>query len=203
MDKKRIESLVNESEAVREAVKRGVPEHDAVEVYANANHRVELGNWVEIFREEPRLGKSVYHPHSTSIIRYWGPKEFDGVTRSKAELLYEKGIIGKTHELVIGSDRYSKDLSSRPSYPVGRRVVHRHWEIEDMHKYQKKRQGLEDKLIILAFAAFMVFGLLGRSFSGFATADFASDYIAPATIFILVGLIFAAFLCRLFIYNEN
>ena len=92
MNDRDLETVIKESESVREAIKRGVPREAAVRVYLDANKKVESGEWVELYREEPRHGISPFHPQSTSVLRYWGPKTLlkgkPMIARSKAERLF-------------------------------------------------------------------------------------------------------------------
>lgn len=143
-------------ESIKEAVEQGVPEKEAKELFEEVNRKVESGEWIELYHEEPRYGRA--YPYSTSVIRYFGPKSYlkEGqisISRSKAERMFEKGIIGKAHEVVRGSDLYKMhyikkgkkyarepDTSIRPSYPFTARILHRDWEIAEMYRKKKKSE---------------------------------------------------------------
>lgn len=210
MDKVELERIIKENEGIREAIKSGIPEEEAVKIFLESNRKVESGEWVELYKVEPRYGKSEYHPQSTSIIRYWGPKNLledkEQISRKQAEKFFSKGIVGKTHELVGGSgifkQRYIKrggrhyreiDASIRPSYPCARRVLHRHWEIGEMYKYQRKRkESLENRLlgvILLTLALGFFYKSLAkeRSLVGYAVLDYKG-----LNLFIFLALILLA-----------
>lgn len=155
MKKKDLERIYSESKSIRDAVKRGVPLKDVAELYLEVNDLVESGKWVELYVLEPRYGKEETYPYSSSIIRFWGPEGLlEGkkyITRSKAQRLFEEGKMGKTHELVRGSEIYLKDKSERPSPPPeGSRVLHRHWEIYDMWRYREKQKNKRLFLIMVS-----------------------------------------------------
>jgi len=133
----------NLEESIKEAIKEGVPPLKAEEIFENANKKVESGEWVELraFRVRDTSDQEKY-PGATSLCRYWGPKEYKELSNAQLDRLYREGKIGKTHEVVRGSDKYKiggslekKNLSM--PYP-GSRVLHRHWEIAQMYRYKKK-----------------------------------------------------------------
>ncbi len=187
MSDEQVEKLKKESKAIREAIKEGVPAEDAVRIYLDANKKVESGEWVEIYEEHPRYATNKYLPQSTMITRYWGPKNIieeeiikkrKAVTSNQLEsLCEEKGLIGKTHELVLGSKEYG-DIAyeSKGEYkqykktnngwrrkefekkipetepegahpPPGSHVFHRHWELKDMHAGRKKKHAKNNLFI--------------------------------------------------------
>lgn len=140
-------------ESVKDAVKKGVPHNNAISLIRESNKKVETGEWVEIGIENVTTtvhnqpeDKEMNHPfyQGTSLCRYWGSKEYKGCSRSKLYKLYDEGKIGKTHEIVRGSDVYPltgkgserQGTLSRPG--PGSRVLHRHWEIEQMYRRQTK-----------------------------------------------------------------
>lgn len=194
MDKKKLQVVVHESEAVREAIKTGVPPEEAATIYVEANRKAEGGEWVELYHQEPRYGLSEYHPHATSIVRFWGPSAYlEGkhqLSRSKAESLFEKGLVGKTHELVRGSRDYGAkpyekisgkwqrkpqegripEISPGGAYPpAGSRALHRHWEIEQMYRHKKRGdESLERRLLsIFAIGIVAVLAVLYGKSSGY------------------------------------
>jgi hypothetical protein len=123
-----------------------IPLEELESIRDNANRRVESGEWIELdaFRIVVSKNQENY-PHSTSVMRYWGPEFYKGSSRKKLDDLYKSGKLGKTHELVVGSDIYprknlkTKEFEEGPvSLPKeGRSVLHRHWELEQMHDYLK------------------------------------------------------------------
>lgn len=134
--------------SVEEATEKGVPREEAMIIYRESNKKVESGEWVELrvftVRSTERPEK---YPHATSLVRYWGPEKYKGLSGKKLDKLYNEGEIGKTHELVRGSDIYREEGSlakgtlSMP--PLGSRVLHRHWEIEQMYRKRKKEEKKE------------------------------------------------------------
>lgn len=131
-------------ESVKEALKRGISEADAKNLISELNKKVEVGKWVELraFRVRATSNPEQY-PHATSICRYWGPKEYENLPNVKLDNLYKKGEIGKTHELMRGSDKYKEGgslVKATVSMPQkGSRVLHRHWELAEMYKYRKSK----------------------------------------------------------------
>lgn len=136
MAKKRLE------ESIREAIKEGVPLTEAEKIFNETNKKVERGEWVELraFRVRDTAEPKTY-THGTSLCRYWGPPEYKTLSGRKLDDLYKQGKIGKTHEVVRGSDKYkiggslAKGTISMP--PKGARVLHRHWKIAQMYDYKK------------------------------------------------------------------
>ncbi|MBS3091300.1 hypothetical protein J4217_02540 [Candidatus Pacearchaeota archaeon] len=131
-------------ESVLEAIARGVPENDALRIHDECNAKVGSGEWVDLMEVNVRDAHNVYAPQATSIVRYWGPKELKGASRTQLLKLYDGGKIGKTHEILRGAATYkqegrlSEGTMSMP--PHGSRVFHRHWEIAEMYKYRQKEK---------------------------------------------------------------
>ncbi|MBI1972634.1 hypothetical protein HYS50_01365 [Candidatus Woesearchaeota archaeon] len=224
MDKKKLEAIISESEEVRNAIVAGAPREEAVKIYLESNEKVEKGEWVELWHQEPRYGTSEHHPHATSIVRFWGPAQYlEGkkyLSRSKAEDLFEKGFIGKTHELVRGSSEYGEKLYEKTggkwqrkrlegriseryeggAYPpLGSHVLHRHWEIKKMYEYQKRREVAGDQKtisIILIFFIGFLFLLVWfqqKGGVGYAAAEIVSNSTILALLFLVLCLIFIYF----------
>ncbi|NCO11673.1 hypothetical protein CO038_01445 [Candidatus Pacearchaeota archaeon CG_4_9_14_0_2_um_filter_39_13] len=124
--------------SVQEAVAQGVPESDAKIIHAYANKKVSSGKWVELGKITVRdTNNPEEFPHGTSLCRYWGPSEYLGSSAKKLKNLYDEGVIGKTHEVVRGSDTYrtgGRESEGTMSVPEVGRVLHRHWEIAQMYK---------------------------------------------------------------------
>jgi len=139
---KKVLTKANLPESVLEAVKNGVGVNNALDIFNESNEKVESGKWIELktFRVRDTNDPAKY-PDSTSLCRYWGPKEYKDYSGRKLDELYKKGEIGKTHEVVRGSDIYSRGGSLKKGNisipPKASRVLHRHWEIEQMYDYQK------------------------------------------------------------------
>jgi len=119
-----------------------VSREDAYKIYNESNQRVESGEWIELGVERVRSSTNPNYPHETSLCRCWGPAEYLGSSKKHLENLFKKGKIGKTHELVLGSEKYKPDGSLHEGTvsipPLGSRVSHRHWEIAQMYRYRKK-----------------------------------------------------------------
>ncbi|MBI1969612.1 hypothetical protein HYS48_02865, partial [Candidatus Woesearchaeota archaeon] len=119
MEKRNLQKILAESESIRKAVEQGIPLEEAVELYLEVNRLVEEGKWIELHVRKPKHAEKL--EQGTSVIRYWGSKELLGeegyISTSKAKSLYEKGLIGKTHELVRGSDYHPKERELDPSMP--------------------------------------------------------------------------------------
>ncbi len=131
-------------QSVKEAVAHGVPKTEAIQLLHEVNDKVQSGDWVELRTITVR--DTTHKPHEewgygTSLCRYWGPTQYSGVSGKQLEKLYDQGKIGKTHEVVRGSNVYhiggklSEGTLSLP--PAGSKVLHRHWEIEQMYKRRK------------------------------------------------------------------
>jgi hypothetical protein len=144
---RQLNKLRNVPYSVRDAVQKGISPKEARIILKEANKNVHSGYWIELdaFRQRAADNQENY-PDSTSLARYWGPKEYQGLSRRQLDLAYKTGTIGKTHELIRGSDLYpKKDLRTRKLADVksvsipqsGARVLHRHWEINQMHDYRK------------------------------------------------------------------
>ena len=214
MKKKELEAVIHESEAVQEAIKAGVPQEEAAHLYVGANKKAESGEWLDLYHQESRYGKSEYHPHSTSLVRFWGPAKYlegkERLSRSQAERLFEKGLIGKTHELVRGSRDYGNNYEkvegrwrkklhegripeSSPggAYPpIGSRVLHRHWEIEQMYRHKKRKDGGLERKMVGIFLLLVLGGLgliyFGRgAHTGYAVLDSQRIISLPFVLFIL------------------
>ena len=108
------------------------------------NKKVENGEWVELKAYRIAKADNQYnYPGGTSLCRYWGPKEYKGKSKTQLEKLFKKGDIGKTHEIVRGSDNYDirsigagsskKNIINMPK--EGSNVLHRHWEINQTIEY--------------------------------------------------------------------
>jgi len=131
--------------SIKEAVKQGVPREEAKNLFDDAKRKIESGKWVElkVFRVRATANQETY-PYGTSLCRYWGPEEYKGLSQTKLDNLYKEGKIGKTHEILIGSNKYkiggrlSEGTVSVP--PRASRVQHRHWEIAQMYKYRKRKE---------------------------------------------------------------
>lgn len=151
---KKLDRLKKVPYSIRDAVIQGLHTKDAKKILQEANENVSSGYWIELdaFRERAAENQEEY-PDATSIARYWGSKEYEGLSRRKLDDAYKRGEIGKTHELIRGSDIYPKrDLKTKKLVNIkpvsipksGARVLHRHWEITQMHNYQKnpRKKGL-------------------------------------------------------------
>ena len=130
-------------ESVSTAIGSGVQELEALRIFRESNRRAESGEWIELRIITVRDAKNQdWFPHGTSLCRYWGPMKYDGSSNNKLLKLYKDGEIGKTHEIVRGSEIYriggrlSEGTVSIP--PIGSRVLHRHWEILQMYNYKKR-----------------------------------------------------------------
>ncbi|OIO81833.1 hypothetical protein AUJ84_00020 [Candidatus Pacearchaeota archaeon CG1_02_32_132] len=124
--------------SVQEAIKQGVPENDAKLIYKYANKMVSSGKWVELGIITVRdTNNPEEFPHGTSLCRYWGPSKYEGASTKRLKNLYDNGTIGKTHEVVRGSDVYlegGRESEGTMSVPKTGRVLHRHWEVAQMYK---------------------------------------------------------------------
>ncbi|MBI2110141.1 hypothetical protein HYT58_03155 [Candidatus Woesearchaeota archaeon] len=209
MKRRSVKKLLAENESIQEAIKKSVPLRDAIRIYENANNKVENGEWIELHKEKPDYSTSKLEPNldSVSVIRYWGPKEYldenDSISSSKAKSLFERGLIGKTHELLRGSDlygvkyvksrgKYSKqfELGKHPSHPpIGSRVLHRHWEISQM--YRKRKRGLEGKLIallvVIVSSSFIAFSQI--DLVGYASKIQPNPGLLPLLVIIIIAMI--------------
>lgn len=196
MNENQIEKIKKESKAVREAIKEGIPEKKAVKIYLDANNKVKDGRWIEIYKTDPSYATSDEYKHAGLVYRYWGPqniieeeltKKGKAVTPSALErLCKEKALIGKTHEIVLGSKEYGdipnlskgtyrqykktedgwkrKELQGKipqtkpkgAEPPPGSRIQHSHWEIKQMY------EGIEEKkaknIKSLGFGFLILFG---------------------------------------------
>lgn len=109
------------------------------------NKKVESGEWIELKIERARdTTNPEKYAQATAIYKYWGPKDYKGLSTSQLYKLYRQGEVGKTHEMIRGSKVYkedgrlSKGTISIP--PEGSRVLHRHWEVKEMSKYRNKNK---------------------------------------------------------------
>lgn len=106
-------------QSVEEAVRdKGVPFDDAMSIWEESNRKVSSGEWVELRHDnlvptrDNRVRKK--NPNrvrggfaeGTSLVRFWGPSEYTEKSREGLEKAYRRGEIGKTHEVVRGSDVY-------------------------------------------------------------------------------------------------
>ena len=96
-----------ESRAIVEAtILEKVPLLEAIKIYDDANRKVESGEWVEVYKEKPRYAKNEKYSKemATSLIQYFGPKEYQGkISKKKANTLMSKGILGKLHSVFVPS----------------------------------------------------------------------------------------------------
>ena len=142
--------------SVQEASLSGIPLKEARKIWRDANEQVKTGYWVplDIIRVASARNQEDY-PDATTLIRYWGPKEYEKSSRKKLDRLFKAGILGKTHELIRGSDIYpQKDLKTgrlkdnKTTIPKkGSRVLHRHWEVGQMHDYKNNPREDIEKII--------------------------------------------------------
>ena len=119
--------MSDEKDAIQSAVEMGVPLAEAQAILARLNMLVESGDWVPLHIDKPRfaIGEFFKFRQGTSVVAYWGPKEFaqwypaeyeevisyggkqyHQLTRSKAENLLHKCKVAKMHEIVTGSAFY-------------------------------------------------------------------------------------------------
>jgi len=131
--------------SVREAVKLGVPKEDAKRIFNELKEKVESKEWIELGSLTIRAADNKQkYPQGTSLCRYWGSPKYKNLPNHTLKDLYESGKIGKTHEIVTGSDKWEigGSLFKRTvTIPAkGSQVSHRHWEIEQMYKYRKKNK---------------------------------------------------------------
>ena len=90
--------------------------------------------------------KNVWKNHSEYLAKFEKVVKEQGIGKwvERMENLYKEGKIGKTHEILIGSNKYkiggrlSEGTVSVP--PKASRVQHRHWEIAQMYKYRKRKE---------------------------------------------------------------
>ncbi len=121
------------------ALKEGISESEAKELLLELNKKAESGEWIVLKQFTVAPAKSPRYSHGTSSYSYWGPEEYKGLSGKKLEGLYNQGKIGKTHEIVRGSDVYDMKNKRASIPPKGSRVLHRHWEIGQV--YRKRREG--------------------------------------------------------------
>ena len=140
---RRLDKLKKVPYSVRDAVIEGIPTKEARKILREANKKVSSGEWVYLNYLSVRdTNDHKVWPDATSLCRYWGPEKYKDLSKKQLGKLYEKGEIGKTHELVRGSDKYmrggklSEGTLSLP--PVGSHVLHRHWEVAEMYYIKKK-----------------------------------------------------------------
>ncbi len=142
---------VKRSESVLEAILDGVPAEDAERIYDESNKKASSGKWVPLMRVNAvSTSNPETYPQATSSCIYWGPREYIGCSRSALNRLYKASKVGKTHELSRGSDRYKQGGSltegTVSEAPTGARVLHRHWEIKEMYKYERENKNEKDYL---------------------------------------------------------
>lgn len=135
-------------ESIKEAIEsQGIPKDEAKELFDELNKKVESGEWVELKKITVRntnRDKKDDWGYGTSLCRYWGPAKYKGSSGKALDRYYDRGEIGKTHEVVRGSDkwkehgRYSRGEVSLPG--PGSRVLHRHWEISQIYKKRREYQ---------------------------------------------------------------
>jgi len=130
--------------SIREAVDGGVPLKEAKKIFDESNRKVESGEWIELGKiTVTSTSNPARHHYATSLCRYWGPSKYLGSNNSRLDKLYEAGEVGKTHELVVGSDKYK--LGGRLSTGTlslpekGSAVEERHWEIKEAYHHKSKR----------------------------------------------------------------
>lgn len=136
-------------QSVENAILIGVPEEEAKRLLKGCNEKVLSGEWVEL--KTLSVGSTTnpeVYPQATSLCRYWGKEKYKLCSGKQLYKLYNQGIIGKTHEMIRGSDKY-KPISvlsdGEVSIPFIRRVLHRHWEIGRMHKRENGKYKAPDK----------------------------------------------------------
>jgi hypothetical protein len=118
--------------SIVEAVANGVPLEEAKKIWNESNERATSGRWVQLKTIGPNRAKNRKYAQATSLCKYWGPEFYRGLSGRNLKALYENGKLGKTHEIYRGSDAFSHQEISHPQ--KGHRVMHRHWEIAEMHK---------------------------------------------------------------------
>jgi len=111
----------NLEKSLRESVEKGIPLNEARKIFENANRKAESGEWVHL-KEVNSCDASnlLKYPDSISTCEYWGSKKYLGTSKKGLFRLYKRGEIGKLHEIT----REGK-------------VLHRHWEIQNMLDYSK------------------------------------------------------------------
>jgi hypothetical protein len=113
--------------AIDKAIKNGAPPDVARALLERLNRLIERGDWVPLHIDKPRfaIGNIFRLNQGTSIMTYWGPKEFidsygvpyeevisyggkeyHQITRNKAETLLHKCKVVKMHEIIAGSVFY-------------------------------------------------------------------------------------------------
>jgi len=133
---------------------RGITKKEAKEIFNESNKKVESGEWIPLEKiTVTGTNDPGSFPDGTSFARYWGPGGYLGKSKKFLQKEYKAGKIGKTHEIVRGSEKYKthtykkignkyfkkwnppeKREASLP--PEGSRVLHRHWEIGQMWDYK-------------------------------------------------------------------
>ena len=127
-----LKTEVHAEPSVREAVIIGVPIESAKRIQDYCNAKAARGEWVQLRSIGPNRAKNRKYPDATSLCKYWGPGEYGGKSTRELTELYEQGKLGKTHEIYRGSDEFSQRKISHPRKYS--RILHRHWEIAQMHK---------------------------------------------------------------------
>ncbi len=121
-----------------------IPLESLEKIREDSNQKVASGKWVELDTFRIGISKNqADYPHATSVMRYWGPQTYQGSSRRQLDKLYKLGKIGKTHELIRGSDVYPRKNLKEGEYEEGTvslpgkgaRALHRHWELEQMYDY--------------------------------------------------------------------
>jgi hypothetical protein len=118
--------------SIVDAVASGVPLEEAKRIWDESNERATSGKWVQLKTIGPNRAKNSKYTQATSLCKYWGPATYRGLSGRKLTDLYNQGKLGKTHEIYRGSDVFSSEEISHPQ--KGHRVMHRHWEIAEMHR---------------------------------------------------------------------